>query len=142
MRWSLKLWCKQLGIIDEIWLGEDTWYSKSLVSIPPRLFFPIKRDIEDIAPAKFRHMIDSVVQEKLGRQRHVFIPLLMYHFCTTYFVSVQSFHSKLAELYHSDPYHYYLELGSLVGVQDSRIRDYQNYPQVDGYIRNYLLVRK
>ena len=141
--WSLKLWCKDVGVIDEISLKEDTWYSHYLKNLPPRFLFPIKCNIDNLDLNEFIKMLENVIEEKIG-YNHIFIPLLTYHFCTTYFVSVRDFHSKLSELYHSDPYHYYLELGSLVGVDESvaRIRNYGNYPKVDGNIRSYLLLRK
>lgn len=141
IKWSFKLWCKELKIIDEIWLTADTWYSKYLERIPARIFFPIKLDIQKVELREFENMLMKVV--KILELHHIFIPMLTYKFCTTYFVSLQDFHYKLVELYHSDPYHYYLETGSLVGVNGSiKIRDYENYPRVDGYVRNYVIVRK
>lgn len=144
VKWSFKLWCKELGIIDEIWLEEDRSYSKYLNThnIPKRIFFPIKLDIEDAELTEFQRILDAVTQ-RIG-SHHISIPILTYYFCTTYFVLVKSFHSKLIDLYRLDPYHYYLETGSIVGANESfrGIRNYDNYLRVDGYLRGYLVVRK
>ena len=143
LRWSLKFWCQDAGIIDEIWLEKESWYSQYLVekNVPDRVLFPIKKSIKGINLGKFQKMLDLVIQQH--RTYSILLPILAYYFCKTYFVTVEDFHSKLIELYHSDPYHYYLVKGSLADVKENvRARGHENYPRVDRYLRNFVIIRK
>lgn len=140
MIWSLKLWCKQTNIIDEIYLEKNSLYMKYF-NLPQRVLFPVKS--QHISPQRFKQMLNSLIEKDI-KEHYLPIPVITYYFCTKFFISLKDFHEKLKDLYRKDPYHYYLETSSVVDFDKSprRIHNYNNYIILDGYWRNALIVRK
>ncbi len=141
MLWSLKRWCKQIHILDEIYLESKTKFGIN-PSIPQRILFPIKIKLSEMSLERFKILLFYIIK-KIVRESYIPIPTLSYHFCTKYYASLQDFHHKLTDLYKDDPFYYYLEISSLADF-DKRtgiITGYSNYPQVDGYYRSHLILR-
>jgi len=136
--WTLKNWCKDLDLIDEIFLEEK------MENIRNRhLIFPIKVTADNLPLEKFRLWIDLLINTKKYGTKYIPIPLLMYDFCTSHFVSVKSFHYRLGELYRAYPDEYTLEKISSLYIDERphRIHMYQNYPRVNDFYRYSLVLR-
>jgi len=141
IKWTLKNWCKDLSLIDEIFL-EYTF--NNIGNRHRRIFFPLNIDVSEMSLDDFREKIDSLLNSGLYNGNYVRIPLLMYDFCTKYYISVRGFHLMLGKLYQKFPTKYRLEKISSLYIDERyihKINGYANYPKIDDSYR-YSLVRK
>ncbi len=141
IKWTLKNWCKDLSLIDEIFL-EYTF--NHIGNRHRRVFFPLKIDASEMSLDDFKEKIDSLINSGLYNVSHIRIPLLMYDYCTKYYISVRWFHLLLGKLYQKFPSKYRLEKTSALYVDKRyihRINGYTNYPKVDDSYRYSLVIK-
>ncbi|MBA7708142.1 hypothetical protein ES703_117033 [subsurface metagenome] len=140
IKWTLKNWCKDLSIIDELFL-EYTF--NHIGNRHRRIFFPLKLDAPEISLDDFKARIDSLLSSGLYNGSHVRIPLLMYDFCTKYYFPVRGFHLLLGKLYQNFPSKYRLEKVSSLSIDERphRINGYTNYPKIDASYRYSLVIK-
>lgn len=140
IKWTLKNWCKDLDLIDEVFLERGM---ENIGERHRRVFFPLKIKLTDLSLDDFRSRIDYLLMTKLYKENRVRIPLVMYDFCTTYFLSIKGFHYLLSKLYQTIPNRYRLEKISSVYIDERphRVNGYTNYPKIDDCYRYSLVVR-
>ena len=140
IKWTLKNWCKDLSLIDEIFLEYSFIH---IGSRHRRVFFPLKIDASEMRLDDFKEKIDSLLNSGLYNGSHVRIPLLMYDFCTKYYFPVRGFHLLLGKLYQDFPSKYRLEKVSSLYIDERphRINGYTNYPKIDDSYRYSLVIK-
>lgn len=140
VKWTLKNWCKELELIDEIFLEHSM---DNVGDRHRRVFFPLKIRVDDLTVNDFRSRIDSLIRTRQYAGKFIRISMLMYDFCTTYFLSVKGFQYLLGELYRELPNKYRLEKISSVYIDERphRVNGYTNYPKIDDCYRYSLVVK-
>ena len=140
IKWTLKNWCKDLDIIDEIFLERDM---TNIGDRHRRVFFPLKTSVTDYTLEDFKSKVNYLLEKIGGKGKRARIPLLMYDFCTTYFLPVKGFHYLLGRLYQELPDKYSLEKIPSVYIDERphRVNGYTNYPKIGDCYRYSLVVR-
>jgi hypothetical protein len=139
LKWTLKNWSKDLGLIDEIFLEQAM---NNVGDRHKRIFFPVKTKLSEVPLEDLRSRIDSLIDTTNGANR-VRIPLLMYDFCVRYFAAVEEFHCLLRRLSQEFPDHYRLEKISSVFIDERphKINGYSNYTRTGNVYRYSLVVK-
>lgn len=148
--WTLKNWGKRLDLIDEIWIPKFRDYPNRF----QKILFPIKVREGKINLDIFQEWLDELIREYNYSSNYIPIPILMYDFCTNYFVNVKTFQRFLCLLYFRSPGEYYLDKISRAFIDERLHRigrgkeqkredwsNYTNYPKVDDFYRSHLVVR-
>lgn len=140
IKWTLKNWSKDLGLIDEIFLEQAM---NNIGDRHKRVFFPIKTKASEISLGDLKSRIDSLINTTANGGNRVRIPLLMYDFCVRYFISVEGFHYLLKRLSQEFPDHYRLEKIPSVFIDERphNINGYSNYPRIGNVYRYSLVVK-
>jgi hypothetical protein len=150
--WTLKYWAKTLDLIDELWIPQFKEYLGRF----QKALFPIKVKEKEISLDRFQRELDSLIDKRDYHSSYIPIPILIYDFCTTYFVPVKLFLNLLCRLHFKLPGDYYLDKVSRAYI-DERYhwigkrqipgeqkyqRTYTNYPRIDDFYSSHLVIRK
>jgi hypothetical protein len=148
--WTLKYWAKSLELIDELWIPKFREYPNRF----QKAMFPIKAMEEDISLEMFQGQLDTLIRGRNYISHYIPIPIVLYDFCTTYFVKVKMFLKLLCFLHFRLPGEYYLDkvsrayiderlhsIGKRKNPEGGYQRNYTNYPRIDDFYSSHLVVR-